>query len=184
MTGTPQTADRIEVLISAEEIAGRISQLADEIVASKPADLLVVPILIGGFVFAADLIRALHAAGLNPEIDVLMLSSYRGGKRSSGRIQVLRDVEAGLADRDVLLVDDILDSGRTLAYAKALMESRRARSVASCVLLDKPVTRAAAVDPDFTGFSCPNTFVVGYGMDLDNRYRELPFIGRIMQDSD
>ena len=183
MTATPQTVDGIEVLISAEEIAERISRLAGEIAARGPTDLLVVPILIGGFVFAADLIRALHDAGLRPEIDVLMLSSYGAGTRSSGRIEVLRDVESALADRDVLLVDDILDSGRTLAYAKVLMESRKARRVSTCVLLDKPVTRAVEIEPDFTGFACPNTFVVGYGMDLDHRFRELPFIGRIMQES-
>jgi hypoxanthine phosphoribosyltransferase len=183
MAGPSQTADRVEILISAEEIAARIAQLADDIAASDPVDLLVVPILMGGFVFAADLIRSLHAAGLNPEIDLLMLSSYRDGTSSSGHIEMLRDIDSAPAGRDVLLVDDILDSGRTLSHAKTLMESRGARAVSTCVLLDKPVTRAAAIVPDFTGFACPNTFVVGYGMDLDHRFRELPFIGRIMQDS-
>ena len=92
---------------------------------------------------------------------------------------MLREVESKLEGRDVVIVDDIFDSGRTLAFAKALVEARGARSVRTCVLLDKQVPRAAAIAPDFTGFRCPPVFVVGYGMDLAHRYRELPFIGQV-----
>jgi len=182
MTQPPQPP-AIDVLIGAEEIAERIDRLASEIAAIHPVDLLVVPILKGSFVFAADLIRALHRRGLHPEIDFLMLASYGAGARSSGRIEVKRDIEVAVEGRDVLLVDDILDTGLTLAHAKAMIQSRRARRAATCVLLDKPAARAVAIEPDFTGFPCPDVFVVGYGMDFDHKYRELPFIGRIMQDS-
>ena len=101
------------------------------------------------------------------------------GPHSSGEVDVLREVESKLEGRDVVIVDDIFDSGRTLAFAKALVEARGARSVRTCVLLDKQVPRAAAIAPDFTGFRCPPVFVVGYGMDLAHRYRELPFIGQV-----
>jgi hypoxanthine phosphoribosyltransferase len=92
---------------------------------------------------------------------------------------VLRDVESDLSARDVVIVDDILDSGRTLAFTKALLLARGSRRVLTCVLVDKQVPRAAPITPDFSGFACPPVFVVGYGMDLDNRYRELPFIGEL-----
>ena len=94
-------------------------------------------------------------------------------------VKVLRDVESELHGRDVVIVDDILDSGRTLAFAKTMLVARGSRSVRTCVLLDKEVPRAANVVPDFTGFRCKPVFVVGYGMDLAHRYRELPFIGEV-----
>ncbi len=133
----------------------------------------------GSFIFAADLIRALQRKGLAPEIDFIFLASYGTGTTSRGEVKVLRDVESELKGRDVVIVDDILDSGRTLAFAKALLASRGSRSVRTCVLLDKEVPRAAEIVPDFTGFHCPPVFVVGYGMDLAHRYRELPFIGEV-----
>jgi hypoxanthine phosphoribosyltransferase len=98
---------------------------------------------------------------------------------SGGEVRVLRGVETELAGRDVVIVDDILDSGRTLAFAKALLENSGARRVRTCVLVDKQVPRAAKIEPDFLGFRCPPVFVVGYGMDLAHRYRELPFIGEV-----
>ena len=173
----------VDVLFSAEQINERVAQLAIEIAVIDPSDLLVVPILKGSFVFAADLIRALHGSGLEPEIDFLMLASYGSGTSTSGHINIVRDVEAPVIDRDVLLIDDILESGRTLAHAKELIQSRGPARVSTCVLLDKPVTRAEVIEPDFTGFACPKTFVIGYGMDLDHKFRELPYIGRIRQDS-
>jgi hypoxanthine phosphoribosyltransferase len=166
-------------LYSAERIAARVEAIAHEIAASSPADLIIVSILKGSFIFAADLIRALHRDGLKPEIDFIFLASYGTGTVSGGEVKVLRGVETDLAGRDVLIVDDILDSGRTLAFAKALFEKSGARRVRSCVLVDKQVPRAAEIEPDFTGFRCPPVFVVGYGMDLAHRYRELPFIGEV-----
>jgi hypoxanthine phosphoribosyltransferase len=170
-------APSITPLYSEEAIAKRVEELAAEIAALKLDDLIIVAVLKGSFIFAADLIRALHRKGLQPEIDFIFLASYGTGTASSGEVKVLRDVESELKGRDVVIVDDILDSGRTLAFAKALLASRGSRSVRTCVLLDKKVRRAAEIVPDFTGFHCPPVYVVGYGTDLAHRYRELPFIG-------
>ena len=134
---------RIDVLFSAEQIATRIKSLAAEIAATKPKKLLVVPVLKGSFIFAADLIRAMHHAGLSPEVDFMILASYRAATTSSGQVDVLRDIESLVQDRDVLLVDDILESGRTLAFAKDLLAARGASSVKSAVLLHKPGHLAA-----------------------------------------
>ena len=172
-------APSITPLYSEETIAKRVEELAAEIAALKLADPIIVAVLKGSFIFAADLIRALQRKGLAPEIDFVFLASYGVGTASSGEVNVLRDVESELKGRDVVIVDDILDSGRTLAFAKALLASRGSRSVRTCVLLDKKVRRAADIVPDFTGFHCPPVFVVGYGMDLAHRYRELPFIGEV-----
>jgi len=169
-------AEAITPLFSAETIARRVEALAHDIAKGASSDLLIVALLKGSFIFAADLIRALHEQGLRPEIDFMFLASYGTGT-TGGEVKILCDVEAELAGRDVVIVDDILDSGRTLHFAKELLAQRGARSVKSCILLDKDVTREVTVTADFTGFTCPPRFVVGYGMDLGNRYRELPFIG-------
>lgn len=179
MTAIAINDHRIEVLFGESEIAGRIASIAREVAAVKPVRLLVVPILKGSFVFAADLIRAFHRAGLLPEVDFMMLASYRDRTVSSGRVEVLRDIETDVRERDVLIIDDILESGRTLAYAKDLLAARGARRVLTAVLLDKPGHRAADIDADFKGFDCPDRFVVGYGMDMAHAYRELPFVGYI-----
>jgi hypoxanthine phosphoribosyltransferase len=170
---------RIETIFSAMAIAERIDALARDIAAAGLQDLLAVAVLKGSFVFAADLIRALHRVGLSPEVDFISLSSYRAGTRSSGRIEILRDIETDVRDRNVLLIDDILESGRTLAFAKDLITARGAARVLTCVLLDKPVARAANITADIRAFECPNVFVVGYGMDLAHHFRELPFVGRL-----
>lgn len=177
---TAGSGERIEVLYSAADIQARILSMADEIAAAGLTQPLVVPILTGSFIFAADLIRALHGARIAPEIDFLSLASYGTGTSPSGAIEVLRDLEADPEGRDCLLVDDILDTGRTLAFAKDLLSARGARRVACCVLLDKRARRAVAVEAEFRGFDCGDAFVVGYGMDLAHRFRELPFVGRIV----
>jgi hypoxanthine phosphoribosyltransferase len=172
-------APAITPLYSEQAIAKRVEELAAEIAALRLADPVIVAVLKGSFIFAADLIRALQRQGLHPEIDFIFLASYGTGTTSGGLVKVLRDVESDLKDRDVVIVDDILDSGRTLAFAKEIFASRGSRSVRTCVLLDKKVRRAAEIVPDFVGFHCPPVFVVGYGTDLAHRYRELPFIGEI-----
>jgi hypoxanthine phosphoribosyltransferase len=169
----------IKTLFSAEAIAARVDQLAGDIAASKLEDLIVVAVLKGSFIFAADLIRALHRHGLRPEIDFIYLASYDGERISRGQVRVLRDVESDIRGRNVVIVDDILDSGRTLAFAKASLAKHGAARVLTCVLVDKQVPRAAEIVPDFVGFACPPVFVVGYGLDFHNRYRELPFIGEL-----
>jgi hypoxanthine phosphoribosyltransferase len=171
----------IAVLFSEDDIARRIQEIAGEIAAWHPHRLLVVPVLKGSFVFAADLIRAMHRAKLSPEIDFMMLASYRNQTRSSGRVEVLRDIEADVRERDVLLIDDILESGRTLAYAKDLLAARGAKRVMTAVLLEKPGHLAANIEADFRGFVCPDKFVVGYGMDMAHQFRELPFVGHVLR---
>lgn len=171
----------IKVIFPPEVIHARISELAAEVAASGMRDMLVVAVLKGSFVFAADLIRALYGAGLSPQVDFISLSSYGAETTSSGKVRILRDVDIDVAGRDVLLVDDILESGRTLSFAKQLLEERGAGRVASCILLNKPIERAVDFEADFAAFTCPDLFVVGYGMDKAYRYRELPFVGYIDQ---
>jgi hypoxanthine phosphoribosyltransferase len=167
----------IRVLFDAEAIAARNTAMAKEIAAAGYENLLVVSILKGSFVFAADLIRALHDAGLSPEIEFMSLSSYQTGTVSTGKVEVVSDIETDVAGRDVLLIDDILESGRTLAFARSLMVERGARRVGIAVMLEKPGKRARVVDADHVGFVCPDFFVVGYGMDVAHAFRELPFVG-------
>jgi hypoxanthine phosphoribosyltransferase len=167
----------IKTLFSAEAITARVDRLASDIAATRLEELIVVAVLKGSFIFAADLIRALHRHGLRPEIDFIYLASYDGERVSRGAVRVLRDVDSDIRGRNVVIVDDIFDSGRTLAFAKASLETRGADRVLTCVLVDKQVPRAAEIVPDFVGFTCPPVFVVGYGLDYRNRYRELPFIG-------
>ena len=173
----PQLPSAVRVLFDAETIAARIRTIATEIAAREPNRLLVVCVLKGSFVFAADLIRALHGAGVAPEIEFIILSSYRAGTVSSGQVEILRDLDSDVRGRDVLLVDDILESGRTLAFAKDLLAARGAARVMTCVMLEKPVKRAVHIDADFVGFQCPDVFVVGYGMDIAHAFRQLPFVG-------
>jgi len=178
------TERRVNVLFSAETIGARNAELANEIAALSTERLLVIAVLKGSFVFAADLIRSLHAAGLSPEVEFLSLSSYRESVMSSGAVRIVHDIDSDVTGRDVLLVDDILESGRTLAFAKDLLAARGARRVLSCVLLEKPNKRAVRIDADLVGFRCPDQFVVGYGMDVAHAYRELPFVGVIEVDGD
>jgi len=170
----------VEVIFDSNEIADRMAGLARSIAACQLERLLVVAILKGSFVFAADLIRALHAVDLEPEVDFLTLSSYRKSTRSFGSIDILRDMELDVAGRNILLVDDILDTGRTLVYAKDLMAARGAKVVKTCVLLSKRGRRAVPFEADFVAFDCPPVFVVGYGMDVAHRYRQLPFVGHVV----
>ncbi len=180
MTSTIIDGHRIDVLFSEAEIRHRITELATEIAMRKPQRLLVIPVLKGSFVFAADLIRAMHHAKLSPEIDFMILASYRAGTQSSGKVDVLRDIDSIVQDRDILLIDDILESGRTLAFAKDLIMARGARNAMTCVLLNKPGHLAANIKADFQGFECPDKFVVGYGMDMAHQFRELPFVGHVI----
>lgn len=173
---------KIETIFTAEAIAERLDGLAAKIAKNNPRNVLIVPILKGSFVFAADLIRAIHRAGVTPEVDFLTLSSYRKNKVSSGQVSILRDLDLEVEGRHVILVDDVLDSGRTLAFAKDLISARGAAKVETCVLLDKQAPRAVNVTADYFAFVCPNVFVVGYGMDVAHRYRELPFVGRILDE--
>ena len=166
----------IEVLFSASAIARRNLELAKEIASRDYTDLLVISVLKGSFIFAADLIRAMHDVGLSPEVEFIFISSYGTGT-TSGEVRVLRDIDNEVAGRDVLLIDDILESGKTLSYTRELMMSRGARSCSIAVLLDKRMRRQTELNADYVGFDCPDYFVVGYGMDVAHAFRELPFVG-------
>ena len=174
-------SETVEVVFAAETIAERIDGMAQAIAGTRLERPLVVAVLKGSFVFAADLIRAMHRAGLAPEVDFLSLASYREATRSSGRVDIVRDIESDVTGRNVLIIDDILESGRTLAFAKQHIAERGAARVLTCVLLNKAVERAVPIEADYTVFECPDEFVVGYGMDLAHRYRELPFVGRVVR---
>ena len=170
---------RVSPLFGADEIAARVEVLAGEIAAVMPRDVLVVALLKGGFVFAADLIRAIHRADMRPRVDFMTLSSYGTGTTSSGKVAIGRDLSDDVRGQDVLIVDDILESGRTLAAAKNMLIERGARSLKLCVLLDKPGRRKVECQADFIGFTVPDRFVVGYGLDYAHLFRDLPYIGVI-----
>ena len=169
----------MRVLFSAAEIATRVEMLAAEIARTIPADFVMVGILKGAAVFVADLARALDRAGARLEIEFMRLASYGLAKQSSGAVQLLGDVQADLAGRPVLLVDDIVDTGRSIAFAAAQLRQRGISDLRICALLDKPQRREIEVTIDFVGFSIGDVFVVGYGTDHAEKYRHLPYIGTV-----
>jgi hypoxanthine phosphoribosyltransferase len=174
---TAEAAKQVRTIFAADQIAERVEALAAEIAESEPKRLLVVVVLKGGFVFAADLVRALALHGVRLEIEFISLASYGTRQTTSGEVRIVRDIEVPVAGRDVLLVDDVLDSGLTLKFARDLMNARGARRVSIAVMVDKPEGRRAEIAADYVGFTCPNYFVVGYGMDAAHAWRELPFVG-------
>lgn len=169
----------IPVLFAAAEIKDRVEALAAEIANKLPADFLVVSLLRGSFMFTADLVRELCAVGVHPQIDFMTLSSYGSATSSTGNVIVGRDVTDDVKGRQILIVDDILETGRTLRFAHDLLAERGAVDIKTAVLLEKPGKLDVPVKADFVGFSIPDKFVVGYGLDYANHYRELPFIGYI-----
>ncbi len=167
----------IQLLFSEREIQDRIAVLAQEIAASMGENVMIVSILKGSFVFAADLIRSLHHAGMRPRIDFMTLSSYGTGTESKGEVTITRDISDDIREAEVLVIDDILESGRTLAFARDLLLERGAKACRLCILLDKPEKRSIDLNADFTGFRIPDRFVIGYGLDYAHYFRELPYIG-------
>ena len=173
---------KISTLYSAAEIESRNLGMAQEIARRDHKDFIVIAILKGSFVFAADLIRAMHKSGVEPEVEFITLSSYGAGTEA-GVVRILRDIDSNVEGRDVLLIDDILESGNTLKFASDLMHERGARNVEVAVLLDKHSKRKADVTANYVGFDCPDYFVVGYGMDVGHAFRELPFVGIVEGDA-
>lgn len=167
----------VEKLYSEEAIAERVAAIARDIAAGKPDHLLVVVVLKGGFVFAADLVRELARLDVPLEVEFISLSSYGKGLTSSGEVRIYHDIGCEVAGRDVLIVDDVLDSGLTVKFARDLMASRGARRVSVAAMIDKPEGRVTNIHGDYVGFTCPDYFVVGYGMDAGHAWRELPFVG-------
>ena len=174
----PHTIDR--QLFTNEQIQTRIDSLIDEIAAnSDTKNLVMLGILRGSFIFLADLVRGFERHKIHPRIDFITLSSYGAGTESSGSVKITHDTDVDLTGADVVVVDDILDSGRTLAFARELFLERGARSVRTCVMLDKQTQRAVKMEADYAGFPVDDVFVVGYGLDYDNYYRELPYIAEV-----
>lgn len=164
------------ILFDEATIARRVAALAVEIAAALPAELLAIGVLKGGFIFLADLVRALDRLGARPEVEFMRLSSYGRSRESSGSVRLLGEPPVPFAGRDVLLVDDIADSGVSLDYARTFLLQRGAARVLTCVLLDKPSRRKVPFVADFVGFPVGDEFVVGYGLDDGERHRHLPYL--------
>lgn len=172
--------DAIEVMISAERISARVRELADAIYRDVPAEeLLAVCVLKGSMIFYADLVRA-YPKGVF--FDYMAVSSYGAGQQG-GELEVHVDLSTDVAGKDVLIVEDIVDSGRTIAHLREMLRARGAKTLRVVTLLDKPSRREVSVKVDYVGFEIPNEFVVGYGLDFDQKYRALPFVGKISQET-
>jgi hypoxanthine phosphoribosyltransferase len=177
----PDRPYAIDQMISAKAIAARIEALAREITAhfAGTDKLVVVGLLRGSFVFVADLVREID---LPVEVDFLEASSYGDAMHSSREVRILKDLRGEIAGRDVLLVEDIVDTGFTLHHVIQLLKARGPARLKVCALLDKPSRREVPVRADWTGFEIPDAFVVGYGIDYAQRNRNLPFIGQVRFD--
>ncbi|MGN6088665.1 MAG: hypoxanthine phosphoribosyltransferase [Actinomycetes bacterium] len=169
--------DLEKVLVSEDQIRTRLSELGQQIAADyEGKDLLLVGVLKGAVMVMADLARALPR---HVEMDWMAVSSYGSGTKSSGVVRILKDLDRDIAGRDVLVVEDIIDSGLTLSWLLANLGSRGPASVSVCTLLRKPDAAQVEVDVRYVGFDIPNEFVVGYGLDYSERYRNLPFVGTL-----
>ncbi|MFQ5974262.1 MAG: hypoxanthine phosphoribosyltransferase [Alphaproteobacteria bacterium] len=171
----------VEQMFSARKIAGRVRQLADGLAAELPERVVVLSLLKGSFIFAADLVRALHDRGVKCRVEFLTVASYGNATESSGRLRIEGELPDDLGDKAVLLIDDILDTGRTLKWARDAVLEAGASRVLTCVLLDKPERREVDVAADYVGFTIPDRFVVGYGIDYAQQYRDLPYIGALSE---
>ena len=163
------------VLISAEELEAKISELANKISSDyNGKSILLIGLLKGSIVFLVDLMRKLT---LPVEIDFMDVSSYGSGSKSSGVVRILKDLENPIEGRHVLLVEDIVDSGLTLNYVRGLLEARKPASLRVCAILNKYECRKTKVEAEYTGFDVPDEFLVGYGLDYNQKYRNLAYIG-------
>lgn len=169
----------IDQMISAKAIAARIEELSEEIKQAFPPDqrIVVVGLLRGSFVFIADLVRELRDRDV--EVDFLEASSYGDGIDSSREVRILKDLRGAIEGRNVLVVEDIVDTGHTLNHVMHLLESRNPAKIRTIALLDKPTRREVDFRADWIGFEIPDEFVVGYGIDYAQRNRNLPFIGKV-----
>ncbi len=173
-------AERIEVLLAEEDIDKRIQEIGDQIsrdYAGKQVHLVCV--LKGGSFFMCELAKRIKVP---VSIDFMSVSSYGGDTQSSGVVRIVKDLDEPLNDKHVIVIEDIVDSGRTLSYLLDMLRSRGPADVRLCTLLDKPDRRVVDVRVDYTGFEIPDEFVVGYGLDYDQKYRNLPYIGIVKFD--
>ena len=175
--------DVLRVLLSEDEIREKVRELGGKITADyKNSNLMLVTVLKGAVVFLADLMRQIDVPA---EIDFMVVSSYGSGVKSSGVVKIVKDLDESIAGKNVLIVEDIIDSGRTLAYLIEILKQRNPESIHLCTLLDKPERRVKKqVKVDYTCFTIPDEFVVGYGLDYDQKYRNLPYIGVVELDAE
>ena len=167
--------DIAKILISEDKIAQKVKELGEQITRDYAGEeFIAICILKGSVVFFADLTRQMDTF---MTMDFMSISSYGNSRKSSGVVQIRKDLDHNISDEHVLVVEDIMDSGQTLAYLKELLEARGPKSIKICSLLDKPSRRVANIQPDYCGFVIPDEFVVGYGLDYAERYRNLKYIG-------
>lgn len=168
-------AEHVRVMLTEEEVDAKINEIGQRIskdYAGKQVHLICV--LKGGSFFLCELAKRITVP---VSLDFMSVSSYGGDTKSSGIVKIVKDLDDSIKDKDVIVVEDIVDSGRTLSYLLDLLQQRGPKSLALCTLLDKPERRVMDVKVDYTGFQIPDEFVVGYGLDYDQRYRNLPYIG-------
>ena len=173
-------AEHISVMKSEEEVDARIKQMGEQIsrdYAGKQVHMICV--LKGGSFFMCELAKRIS---IPVSLDFMSVSSYGSDTKSSGVVKIVKDLDESIQGKDVLVVEDIIDSGRTLSYHMEMLRDRKPNSLKLCTLLDKPDRRVVPVDVDYVGFQIPDKFVVGYGLDYDQRYRNLPYIGEISFD--
>ena len=167
--------DILKVLLSREDIQRRVQELGDAIYDSfRDKDPMFVGVLNGCFIFMADLVRATQ---LKSELEFISVSSYQNGTRSSGVVQITRDLQRDITGRHIIVVEDILDSGNTLFFLKNYLLTKGAADITIVTLLDKPARREKPIVADYVGFEVPDEFVVGYGLDYAQQYRNMPYIG-------
>ena len=171
---------KVETLIKESEINDRIYELSKSITNhyAETSKLIVVGLLRGSFMFIADLVRSLN---IPVEVDFITVSSYGSGMTSSGNVKILKDLDGDINGHDVLLVEDIVDTGKTLEAVIELLETRMPNSIKVCALLNKQSRRVANIRADWVGFEIPDEFVVGYGIDYAQKNRNLPFIGKVVK---
>jgi len=163
-----------EVLCSEEDIKLRLSELGKEIAEDyKDKNLYIISLLKGSFIFTADLVREIN---IPVKINFMTTSSYGHSEETSGNVEIVTDIDEDLTEYDILIVDDITDSGLTMKFVKDHLISRNAKSVKCCVLLDKPDRRQVEIQPDYVGFTIPDKFVVGYGLNYGDYYRNIPYV--------
>ena len=164
-----------EVLYNEEEIKAKVKELGETLSKDYSGrNPLVICVLKGAFIFMADLVKAINVP---LELDFMAVSSYGHSTKSSGVVKIIKDLDVTVEGRDVLIVEDIIDSGLTLSYLIDVLERRNAKSVTVVTLFDKPARRTVELEADYTGFTIPDEFVVGYGLDYAEKYRNLPFVG-------
>ena len=170
----------VEVMISEAEIAKRIAELGQQITEQyrdSGSDMVLVGLLRGSFMFMADLCRKIE---VSHEVDFMTASSYGSGMSTTRDVKILKDLDEDIRGKDVLIVEDIIDSGNTLSKVREILSLRQPKSLAICTLLDKPERREVDVPVEYVGFTIPDEFVVGYGIDYAQRYRHLPYVGKVV----